>query len=227
MASKIPLYGLVMAAAAGLFGSPGVALSHSDAHNLQIYAGEILGDRLTAIRLSGRTPVLNDNATFGARYTYGLSQWFALQLSAGYSPGRVARVASGNTTLDLTTADLDLLFDVTPTLTVNGRHLMLYTELGAGYAWVSLHHPLLGSIDSAGAAHREQRLHRQCRPWCAVLPHGEFLHKPRCALSVYEQARQPLQPGAEYRRNDVRHRLQILMRRPAGTALLTTASAAR
>lgn len=148
MASKIPLYGLVMAAAAGLFGSPGVALSHSDAHNLQIYAGEILGDRLTAIRLSGRTPVLNDNATFGARYTYGLSQWFALQLSAGYSPGRVARVASGNTTLDLTTADLDLLFDVTPTLTVNGRHLMLYTELGAGYAWVSLHHPLLGSIDS-------------------------------------------------------------------------------
>jgi hypothetical protein len=37
---------------------------------VEIYAGYLLGDRLLEQPLSGRKSRLNDNATYGARYTY-------------------------------------------------------------------------------------------------------------------------------------------------------------
>ena len=148
MNAKPALHGWIVAMTTVLLVVSRAALADTASHDLQIYAGEIFGDRLTSIPLTGRYPVLNDNATFGARYTYGLSQWFALQLEAGYSPGRAARLAVSDSSLGLTTADLDILFNVTPTLTVGGRRIVLYSELGAGYAWIDLHHPLLGSTDS-------------------------------------------------------------------------------
>ncbi len=146
---KHRLHGWIVASTTVLVVMSRAALADTASHDLQIYAGEIFGDRLTSIPLTGRYPVLNDNATFGARYTYGLSRRFAVQLEAGYSPGRASRLAVGDSSLDLTTADLDMLFNVAPTLTEGGRRVVLYTELGAGYAWMNLHHPLLGSTGSA------------------------------------------------------------------------------
>lgn len=146
MKAKIALYGLIVTAGAGLLGRPAVAQAHTGALDFQVYAGEIFGDHLTRLPLTGRRPELNSSATFGARYAYGLSQFFALELSAGYSPGRAARVAGGGVNLGLTTTDLDILFNVTPALTLGGRRFVLYTEMGIGYAWVDLHHALSGSV---------------------------------------------------------------------------------
>lgn len=140
------LYGSMLAAAFIMVVAPQAVLADPASHDVQIYAGEIFGDRLTATPITGRYPILNDNATFGARYTYGLSRSFALQLAAGYSAGRAAQVVTGDSSLGLTTADLDVLFNVTPMLILGGRRFVLYTELGVGYAWTDLQHPLLGSI---------------------------------------------------------------------------------
>ena len=148
MNARHGLHGWIVAITTVLAVVSRAALADTASHDLQIYAGEIFGDRLTSIPLTGRYPVLNDNATFGGRYTYGLSRWFAVQLEAGYSPGRAARLAVGDSSLGLTTADLDILFNLAPALTVGGRRVVLYTELGAGYVWIDLHHPLLGSTDS-------------------------------------------------------------------------------
>ena len=41
----------------------------SGSQDVQIYAGELFGDRRTDPRLAGGIPRLNDSATFGGRYT--------------------------------------------------------------------------------------------------------------------------------------------------------------
>jgi opacity protein-like surface antigen len=148
MNAKHGLHGWIVAITTVLLVVSRAALADTASRDLQIYAGEIFGDRLTSIPLTGRYPVLNDNATVGGRYTYGLSRWFAVQLEAGYSPGRAARLAVGDSNLGVTTADLDILFNLAPALTMGGRRVVLYTELGAGYAWIDLHQPLLGSTAS-------------------------------------------------------------------------------
>lgn len=146
MNARIPLCGLVVACAIGLLGAPRVASAQTGTHDLQVYAGEIFGDRLTATPLTGKTPILNDDATFGARYTYDFPQPFALQLSTGYSPGRAAHVAGGDSNLELRTVDLDVLFYVTPPRKVHAHPFVLYTKVGMGYAWAHLSHALLGNV---------------------------------------------------------------------------------
>jgi len=146
MNSRITMLGLAALSVAALHGAPADAQARAGSQDLQIYGGEMFGDRLTETPLSGRHPLLNDNAVFGGRYTYGLTDEWGLQLSAGYSPGRAGHVASGDTNLGLTTVDLDVLWNVTPGFTLNGRTLMPYTEVGIGYAWANLDRPLQGVI---------------------------------------------------------------------------------
>ena len=151
MNSRIPLLGLVTLGVAALHGTPADAQLRPVSQDLQIYAGESFGDRLTAIPLTGRYPLLDDDATFGGRYTYDLTRQWGLQLSTGYSPSRAARLAEGDHNLGLTTVDLDVQWDITPGLTFGGHALIPYTEVGVGYAWANLNHPLDGIIGTTPA----------------------------------------------------------------------------
>ena len=146
MNTRITTLGLAMLAATAVQSAPALAQIRPGTQDVQIYAGELSGDRLTNTRLSGRIPMLDDNPTFGGRYTYDFARQWAVQLSAGYSPGRAADVAGGDSNLGLTTTDLDVLWYVAPGLDLGGHTLLPYTQLGVGYAWAHLDHPLRGMV---------------------------------------------------------------------------------
>ena len=146
MNDRMAMLGLLAMGTAALHGSPADAQAGAGSQDLQIYGGEMFGDRLTETPLSGRHPFLNDDAVFGGRYTYDFANQWGVQLSGGYSPSRVSRVLGGDIDLGLTTVDLDVLWNVTPGFTVDGRTLMPYTEVGIGYAWANLDHPLYGAV---------------------------------------------------------------------------------
>ncbi|PYS60627.1 MAG: hypothetical protein DMF76_13305 [Acidobacteria bacterium] len=115
----------------------------SGSQDVQIYAGELFGDRLTDTPLSGRTPRLDDSVTFGGRYTYYFTNLWGVQLSAGYSPSRAGHAPGGTDDLGLTTVDLDVLLNFTPGYRVAGHPFIGYTVLGVGYAWANLDHSAL------------------------------------------------------------------------------------
>jgi outer membrane protein W len=144
MKDHIRMLGLIMLGMAALHGAPAAAQEHTGSQEVQIYAGEMFGDRLTGTPLNGRYPVLDDDAVFGGSYTYDLTDQWGLQLSAGYSPSRTGHVLSGDANLGLTTLDLDVLWNITPGFSVNDRPLVPYTEVGIGYVWSDLNHPLYG-----------------------------------------------------------------------------------
>jgi Outer membrane protein beta-barrel domain len=143
---RIPVLslGLVAVGLAALRAEPAAAQSSSSSQDVQIYVGEMFGDRLTDTPLSGSTPRLSDNVIFGGRYTYNFTRQFGLQLSAGYAPTRAAHVASGDSNLGLTTLDLDAVSYVIPDYTLAGPKFSAYMEAGAGYAWAHLEHELFG-----------------------------------------------------------------------------------
>jgi outer membrane beta-barrel protein len=144
MSSRIPVLGLMAVVMTALRGEPARAQASRGSQDVQIYAGYIFGDRLTEGPLSGDHPRLDDDPTYGARYTYHFTQRWGIQLSAGYSPNRVAHVASGASNLGLTTLDLDLEWDILPDLQFAGHSLVPYSVVGVGYAWANLDHPVSG-----------------------------------------------------------------------------------
>jgi len=83
-------------AAVTLCGSPALAQEQANTQSVQVYGGELFGDDLTKTPVSGRTPRLDDNVTFGARYNYNFPYTWGIELSGGYSPDRASRVTSGN-----------------------------------------------------------------------------------------------------------------------------------
>jgi len=144
MNHRITMLGLVTLGVAALHGAPVAAQEQAGSQDVQIYAGEIFGDRLTETPLSGRYPLLDDDSIFGGRYTYDFTDQWGLQLSAGYSPSRTGHLLSGDSNLGLTTLDMDVLWNITPGFTLDDHSLVPYTEAGVGYAWSDLNHPLYG-----------------------------------------------------------------------------------
>ena len=108
---------------------------------IQLYGGEIFGDRLTQTTISGSTPRFNDSATLGGRYTVNYTDTWGVQLSAGYSPGRAGHVRSGDSSFGITTVDLDGVWNFTP-----GYKVVGYAVAGVGYAWANLDREILGSV---------------------------------------------------------------------------------
>jgi opacity protein-like surface antigen len=130
---------LSVLAAVTLQSAPVMAQEQARTQSVEIYGGELFGDKLTDVPLSGRTPRLNDNALAGARYNYDFTDMWGIQLSSGYSWSRASRVPGGADNLGLTTVDLDAVWNITPQYPV-----VAYLLAGAGYAWAHLDTPIAG-----------------------------------------------------------------------------------
>ena len=128
--------------AVALQSAPAAAQEEAHTQSVEIYAGELFGDKLTDVPLSGRAPRLNDAALAGARYNYNFTDMWGIQLSSGYSWSRASRVPGGADNLGLTTVDLDAVWNITPQYPV-----VAYVLAGAGYAWANLDTSITGLID--------------------------------------------------------------------------------
>jgi outer membrane beta-barrel protein len=141
------LTGAVAVFGMSLYATSACAQFRPSSQDFQLYAGEMLGDRLTGTSISGNYPQLDDSFTFGGRYTFNFTPRWGLQLSAGYSPSRVSRIAGGSSDFGLTTTDLDVIWNITPDFSLLGHRLVTYAVAGGGYAWADLSDgPLSGSV---------------------------------------------------------------------------------
>jgi opacity protein-like surface antigen len=138
---RITLPGLVGLLMAAMRSEPACAQVSSGSQELQAYVGEIFGDRITGTTLSSSPPRFDDSFNFGARYTYYFTSRGGVQLSVGHSPGRASDLPGGPDDLDLTTVDLDALWNITPGFDLAAHPFMAYTVVGIGYAWADLDRP--------------------------------------------------------------------------------------
>jgi len=108
---------------------------------VSVYAGALFGDDLTSQAISGRTPKLDDSFTYGLRYGYNFTDQFAIEASLGESPSKVKNVAGGDIDLDLTTFDVDAVWNFR-----NGTRFTPYAFAGVGYAIADLDRNILGTV---------------------------------------------------------------------------------
>jgi opacity protein-like surface antigen len=120
--------------------APAIAEEQPRTQSVEIFGGEVFGDKLTEAPVSGRNPRLNDDALAGIRYNYNLTDMWAAQVSSGYSWSRASRVPGGIDKLGVTTVDLDAVWNITPQFPI-----FVYVLAGAGYAWANLDFPIAGA----------------------------------------------------------------------------------
>ncbi|HET8698889.1 MAG TPA: porin family protein [Gammaproteobacteria bacterium] len=116
--------------------------SGRDKNELQIHAGQLFGDKITNVDLSGRRPELDDDVTYGVRYGYKFTPKWGLELSLEQSPNSVTNLAGGDVDLDLTTFDVDAAWRF-----ANTEHWAPYVAFGVGYASADLDRPLTGLVN--------------------------------------------------------------------------------
>jgi opacity protein-like surface antigen len=139
---KYAVASFVLVAALALQSAPATAQEQARTQSVEIFGGELFGDKLTDTPVSGRNPRLNDDALAGIRYNYNFTDMWGVQLSSGYSWSRAARVPIGENKLGLTTVDLDAVWNITPQFP-----FVVYALAGAGYAWANLDTPITGEIN--------------------------------------------------------------------------------
>jgi outer membrane beta-barrel protein len=109
---------------------------------LHVYGGELFGDKLTDRAISGRTPELDDDVTYGIRYAYNFTDTWGLEVSAGNTASSATKLAGRDIDLDLTTFDVDAVWNF-PT----ASKFVPYLVGGAGYAWANLDSPIGGTVN--------------------------------------------------------------------------------
>jgi opacity protein-like surface antigen len=139
MLMKHVLARTVLVAALALERAPAMAQEQARSQSVEVFGGELFGDKLTDAPVSGRNPRLNDDALAGIRYNYNFTDRWGAQLSSGYSWSRASRVLVGENNLGLTTVDLDAVWNVTPQFP-----FVAYVLAGAGYAWANFDTPITG-----------------------------------------------------------------------------------
>jgi opacity protein-like surface antigen len=144
---KYAVSGFVLVAALLLQSAKAVAQEQARTQSVEIFGGELFGDKLTDAPVSGRNPRLNDDAMAGLRYNYNFTDMWGVQLSSGYSWSRASRVPVGENKLGLTTVDLDAVWNITPQFP-----FVAYAIAGAGYAWANLDTPITGTINGRAVA---------------------------------------------------------------------------
>ena len=122
--------------------APAMAQVKAGDQEVSAYAGEMFGDDVTDKNLSGKTPKLDDEFTYGIRYAYSFTDRWALELSLGETPTAVTDLPTKDIDLDLTTLDVNAVyqFDL-------GSRWVPYVTAGAGYAIADLDKPIVGTIN--------------------------------------------------------------------------------
>jgi opacity protein-like surface antigen len=130
-------------AAVGVLGLQALPALAQDAgkQEVSVYAGALFGDDVTDRAISGQTPKLDDDFTYGLRYGYNITDQLGIELSVGQSPNSVKNVAGGDIDLDLTTFDADAVWNFR-----NSTRLYPYVFAGVGYAIADLDHRINGTV---------------------------------------------------------------------------------
>jgi opacity protein-like surface antigen len=130
-------------AAVGVLGLQALPALAQDAgkQEVSVYAGALFGDDVTDRPISGQTPKLDDDFTYGLRYGYNFTDQLGIELSVGQSPNSVKNVAGGDIDLDLTTFDVDAVWNFR-----NSTRLYPYVFAGVGYAIADLDHRINGTV---------------------------------------------------------------------------------
>jgi outer membrane beta-barrel protein len=108
---------------------------------VDVYGGQLFGDDLTDRQVSGQTPELDDDITYGLRYSYHITDALGIEASVGRSQSSVTQLAGGDIDLDLTTVDLDAVWSFN-----NGTRFYPYVLAGVGYASADLDRPIVGTV---------------------------------------------------------------------------------
>jgi outer membrane beta-barrel protein len=141
MKTKWKLIGLATLSAFAIHVAPASAQVRDHTQEVDVYGGELFGDTLTDTEISGRKPELDDDVTYGIRYTYNFTDAWGLELSAGNTSSKVTKLAGTDIDLDLTTFDVDAVWHFLP-----GSRFAPYLVGGAGYARADLDKPILGTV---------------------------------------------------------------------------------
>jgi opacity protein-like surface antigen len=137
-----------IAVALGAAAASQQVMADEPAQELEVYAGAAFGDRIVDNPVAGRAMRVDDDATFGARYTFWTGSRIGLQLAGGITPTSVRYTQGGDTDADAYTVDANVLFDLTPDLVIGGHKVQTYAALGAGYAWLDPDKPIVGAVGS-------------------------------------------------------------------------------
>jgi hypothetical protein len=112
MRHAVVRFSLAARAALALYGAPAVAQMQAQAPAMQVYSGELFGNRLTDTPVLSRAPRLDDNAALDAFCTY-VTNVQGVQHSGGYSVIQASAVVRAVGKLGDTAIDVDAVWSVT------------------------------------------------------------------------------------------------------------------
>lgn len=145
MLTKQRLIGLAATGALAIGAAPAMAQVTAGSQEVHAYAGQQFGDDLTDRSISGRTPEVDDDVTFGLRYGYNFTDAWGLEFSVGRTNTSAIGLSGRDTDLDLTTFDVDAIYHFNPS-----SRFVPYVLAGVGYASADLDRPLTGTVSGVG-----------------------------------------------------------------------------
>jgi len=122
--------------------APAAAQVESGSQETYTYVGKLFGDDLTDTKVSGRTPKLDDDVTYGIRYGYNFTNNWGIELSLSQTATSVTNLATRDLDLDLTTLDVDAVWHFN-----SGSRFVPYVVAGIGYAAANLDGPIRGTVN--------------------------------------------------------------------------------
>lgn len=141
MTTNVKVTSLTVLAALAASALPAYAQVQPRTSEVHVYVGDLIGDDLTDTAISGRTPELDDDLTYGIRYGYNVTENWGLELSLGYTPTEVTNLSTANIDVDVTTLDLDAVYHFS-----TGNRFVPYLLAGVGYASADLDAPIRGLV---------------------------------------------------------------------------------
>lgn len=139
------LIGLATLGALAINAGPAMAQVTAGSQEVHAYVGEVFGDDVTDRGVTGRTPELDDDVTYGLRYGYNFTDNWGLELSLGQTNTALTGLPGRDIDLDLTTFDVDAVYHFNPS-----GAFVPYVLAGVGYASADLDRPLTGTVAGVG-----------------------------------------------------------------------------
>lgn len=134
--------GLALAGVLLLDAAPATAQVEGASREVHVYAGQLFGDDLTDTAISGQTPKLDDDVTYGVRAGYNFDQSWGIETSLGFNPNSVTNLAGRDVDIDLSMIDVNAVYHFRPF-----SRFVPYLTAGAGYASADLDAPIQGTVN--------------------------------------------------------------------------------